>query len=48
MLKTLLIRLTESTDLDKEDYYNGISNIFSALTENYINLFFYVNYINLE
>jgi hypothetical protein len=43
MLKSLLIRLNESRDLDKEDYYNGISNIFSALTENYINLIFYVN-----
>lgn len=43
MLKNLLIKLNEDRDLDKEDYYNGISNIFSALTENYINLLFYVN-----
>ena len=44
MLKNLLINVRKSDD----DMLNGISNIFSAITENYINLLFYVFFINLE
>jgi hypothetical protein len=51
MLKNLLIKLNGDKDIDineKEEYYNGISFIFSALSENYVNLLFYVKYFNFR